>query len=48
METTELLLEAPDNDSERFDEIVRTSEKQLRLVMLAAPQWRSGQHNPAQ
>ena len=41
METTELLLDAPEDDAERIAEIVRTSEKQLRLVMLAVPQWRS-------
>lgn len=41
METTELLLEAPEDDPERLDEIIKTSEKQLRLVMLAVPQWRS-------
>ena len=41
METTELLLDAAQDDAERIEEIVRTSEKQLRLVMLAVPQWRS-------
>lgn len=41
METTELLLEAGDGDADRIAEIVRSSEKQLRLVMLAVPQWRS-------
>jgi AcrR family transcriptional regulator len=39
--TAEEILDVPIASSEAEDEIVRTVEKQLRLVALAAPHWRS-------
>ncbi len=40
--TTESLLDAPLDNPEAQAEIVRTAEKQLRLVALGIPGWRSG------
>jgi AcrR family transcriptional regulator len=39
--TAEEILDVPIDNAEVEDEIVRTVEKQLRLVALAAPHWRS-------
>ena len=40
--TIEELLDAPLDSPEAEDEIVHTAEKQLRLVALGVPAWRSG------
>lgn len=40
--TAESILEAPARDSREEDAIVATTEKQLRLVLLGVPHWRSG------
>jgi AcrR family transcriptional regulator len=40
--TAEAILEVPIDTPEAEEEIVRTAEKQLRLVVLGVPQWRSG------
>jgi hypothetical protein len=39
--TAEEILDVATDDSELEDEIIRKVEKQLRLVALAAPHWRS-------
>jgi AcrR family transcriptional regulator len=40
--TAEGILEVPIENPDAEEEIVRTAEKQLRLVLLGVPQWRSG------
>lgn len=40
--TAEAILEVPVDSPDAEREIVRTAEKQLRLVVLGVPQWRSG------
>ena len=44
--TTEEILDVPIESAEVEDEIVRTVEKQLRLVALATPHWRSAGSAP--
>jgi AcrR family transcriptional regulator len=44
--TAEEILDVPIDNSEVEDEIIRTVEKQLRLVALAAPHWRSAGSAP--
>jgi AcrR family transcriptional regulator len=45
--TTEEILDVPIASAEAEDEIVRTVEKQLRLVAVATPHWRSAGTQPA-
>jgi hypothetical protein len=45
--TAEEILDMPIDSSEVEDEIVRTVEKQLRLVALAVPHWRSAGRAPS-
>jgi AcrR family transcriptional regulator len=40
--TVEAILDAPPESPTAEEEIIRTAEKQLRLVMLGVPHWRSG------
>jgi len=40
-EATELILDVPADDTERTAEIMKLTEKRLRLIILAVPQWRS-------
>jgi hypothetical protein len=44
--TAEEIIDAPAASAEAEDEIVRTVEKQLRLVAVAAPHWRSAGSAP--
>ena len=44
--TAEEILDVPIDSAEVEDEIVRTAEKQLRLVALATPHWRSTDSAP--
>jgi hypothetical protein len=44
--TAEEILDVPIDSAEVEDEIVRTVEKQLRLVALATPHWRSTDSAP--
>ena len=44
--TAEEILDVPIASSDVEDEIIRTVEKQLRLVALAAPHWRSAGRAP--
>ena len=40
--TVEAILDAPVDDETAYDEIAGVAEKQLRLVVLGVPSWRSG------
>lgn len=45
VEATELILEAEDDDTADIESIIRSLEKQLRMVLLAVPNWRSQGHD---
>lgn len=44
--TTEAILDAPMNSAEAEEEIIRVTEKQLRLVALGAARWKSSSATP--
>lgn len=45
--TVELILDTPPDDEEALAEITRVAEKQLRLIVLGVPGWRSGEDRGA-
>jgi AcrR family transcriptional regulator len=45
--TAEAILDAPPEDPGAEAEIIKTAERQLRMIMLGVPQWRSSGARPA-
>jgi AcrR family transcriptional regulator len=44
--TAEAILEAPLDDPNAEDEIIKATERQLRMIMLGVPRWRSSRRLP--